>query len=41
MSTNMTGPIWLSKIFVPFALDESSLDIGRVKPFVHIAAKTD
>ena len=30
MNTSMTGFRWLSKILHPFALDESSLIIGRV-----------
>ena len=31
MNTNMTGFKWFQKALHPFALDESSLSMGRVK----------
>ena len=33
MNTNKIGFKWFSKNFVPCALDESSLSIGRVKTY--------
>ena len=33
MNTNMTGFRWVSKPSRPFALDESSLSMGRDNPY--------
>ena len=33
MNTNMTGFRWFKKSLHPYALDESSLSIGRIKFF--------